>query len=416
MMKLDLRYKLHQAINTGTLGVFGPVMVLFCLHKGMDLYQVGLFFGVYFLAITCFELPSGAWADKFGRLRVFYCAKLFDCLNFSLLIFFDAIELIILASFIGGVGRALGSGAMEAWYVELLKQQRREAEIGQKLSSAHAWSLVGMACGAIMGAGLVQFFGEQYNADNPYLLALLAVFFLHAIILFSMPYFFCEGEKVVQVRETVNSDLGIIRKTLHLCWSEPMLRAVLLMQLLFGVLLTSIQTYWQPTLQTMLKADADILMYGLVAALFYLSAALAANLVKKRLSNSHKPLNLMLFGLFALSSIVMIAMAFSSSVGGFVGLYLVFGFFIFAAKPLLATTMHQQVCDKYRATSLSLLSLMFNLGALLVGLLFSLIADKFGIYVLWCLMGGLGLIFTLLLKSRYAIDLPAALKSEHVPY
>ena len=411
-MKLDSRYKFHQAINVGTLGVFGPVMVLFCMHKGMDLYQIGLFFAAYFVAITCFELPSGAWADKFGRLKVFHWAKLLDCLNFVLLICFDAVELIILASFIGGIGRALGSGALEAWYVESLKGQRRHSEIGQQLSSAHAWSMLGMAIGALLGAGLVQLFGNQLNPDNPYLFTLITVLILHTFILCSMGYFFQEGERDASSDQGINSDLGRIRQALLICCSEANLRMVLLMQLLFGVLLTSSQTYWQPKLQTMLKADTEIFIFGWVSALFYICAAIAASLVKRVLSKLYSQLNSLLFVLFSISSLILIAMALSQSVGSFIGLYCVFGFFIFTVKPILATIMHQQVCDRFRATSLSLLSLTFNLGGLLLGLLFSLIADKLGIDVLWCVIGGLGSITLLLLKYRYAVVIPVSLKSK----
>jgi len=413
-MKLDLRYKLQQAINAGSLVIFAPMMVLYCLHKGMDLYQVGLFFGAYFLAITCFELPSGAWADKFGRLKVFYYAKLFDCINFALLIYFDAIELIILASFIGGIGRALGSGTLEAWYVERLQEQQRETEIGRQLSSVHAWSLVAMAIGALIGTGLVHFFSEQHNRDNPYLFTLIAVFILHACILLSMPYFFQEGEGEGHSQEAMSSGIALIGKTLQVCWSVPVLQLVLLMQLLFGVLLTSTQTYWQPMLQSLLQADADILIFGLVSALFYLCAAVAAKLGKNRLSKSDKPLTQVIFSLLTASSLVLICMAFSQSVSVFIGLYWVFGLIIFAVKPLLATILHQQISDRYRATSLSLLSLVFNLGGMLVGLLFSLIADLFGIDVFWWLMAGVGLLTSLLIHCRYAVVTPTRLKQHRL--
>jgi len=406
-MKLDLRYKLHQAVNIGTIGLFGPVMVLFCLHKGMNLYQVGLFFGVYFLAITCFELPSGAWADKFGRLKVFYWAKLLDCLNFALLIWFDAIVAIILASFIGGIGRALGSGVLEAWYVESLKRQQRQSEIGHQLSSTHAWSLVGMAIGALTGAGLVQFFGNSLNVDNPYLPTLIMALTLHAFILLSTPYFYHEGESETPPVEAVNSDTGRIRETLVTCWSHPILKIVLLLQLVFGILLTSTQTYWQPVLKTMLKVDTNILIFGLVSALFFIFAAVAANIVKKKLNKSENKLDSILFLLFSVSSSLLILMALSHSVVGYITLYVSFGFFIFTIKPLLAIIMHQHICDRFRATSLSLLSLMFNLGGLLVGLLFSLIADKLGIDVLWWLMGMLGLLTSFLFKSRQTVVHPA---------
>jgi hypothetical protein len=77
-MTLERRYKLHQAMRNATLGLFGAVMTLFCLHKGLTLYQVGLFFGFYYLSVICMDLPGGIIADRLGRFKLFRFAKLFD--------------------------------------------------------------------------------------------------------------------------------------------------------------------------------------------------------------------------------------------------------------------------------------------------------------------------------------------------
>jgi hypothetical protein len=51
-MKLDRRYKYHQAINNFAPGLFAPITTLFALDRGMSLYQVGIFFGCFCLLLS----------------------------------------------------------------------------------------------------------------------------------------------------------------------------------------------------------------------------------------------------------------------------------------------------------------------------------------------------------------------------
>jgi len=44
-MKLDSRYRFQIALDSIAIGVFATVGVLFCIKSGMELYQLGLFFG-----------------------------------------------------------------------------------------------------------------------------------------------------------------------------------------------------------------------------------------------------------------------------------------------------------------------------------------------------------------------------------
>jgi MFS family permease len=418
-MNLDKRYKLHQALHMGSISCFGPVVTLYCLHKGMNFYQIGLFFGAYFLAITVFELPSGAWADRLGRLKVFYWAKGLDCLNLLLLIVCDSVYAIIITSFIGGIGRALGSGTLESWYVEQLKSAGRSAQIGQQLSATHAWIAVGMACGSLAGAGLVLLFGQKLSPHNPYLPTLTGVLIFHLVLFFTMPWFYREGERLLLVSLKADSAMKAIKRTLIICWGQPLSQAVLVLQLIFGMILTSSQTYWQVVLQQLLQNDSPlaelaashVMLFGLVAVLFFSSAAVSANIVKRLLSQAEFKVHWLILALFVVSSLLLMLMAYASSAIVFIGLYIAFGFFMFALKPLLATIMHQQTDDKHRATSLSLLSLMFNLGGALVGILLSQIAEYFSIEILWIMMGILGLLaafgYRLMVSDSKAELLPA---------
>lgn len=395
-MTLDIRYALHHAINIGTICIFAPVITLFCQHKGMDLSQIGLFFGVYFLAIILFELPSGVWADRFGRLNVFMLSKMLDCLNFALLFYFDYIPALYAASFVGGIARAMGSDAMEAWYVDQLKKVHRYHLMPSLLSNAHGWALVAMAFGAVSGAALVACNLQLPNNDSPYHWVLIVAFTMHLTLGISVPFCFHEGEVKQAIRKE-RSDVNVIKKILMACIQHPILKRVLGLQIIHGFLLSSIQTYWQPQLLTMLSEKTDVFVFGWVSALFFFSAALSAAWIKR----SHKGLlnnnGRQLLGIFGASSVLVLLLATTNSALLFIVVYLCFGFAIFAIKPLLAILMHHYIEDHQRATALSILSLALNLGGVLVGLALGTIADSAGVRAVWVISGVSGLTFVALL-------------------
>jgi MFS family permease len=409
-MKLDRRYQWHQAINAGAKGLFGSVITLFCLYRGMDLYQIGLFFAIYYLAIICVDLPAGVLADRYGRLKIFRIAKVLQCSYFVLLMFFDSIIGMILASFIGGIGRAMSTGALEAWYYERLMCEDRLDDIGKLLSKTHSWTTLSTAISAVVGAGFVHFYGYVYLPEHPFLPALLLTFSIHFIALVSLGYFYREGETLPHVASSAlnNTDpkmsgLNIMKHTFAKCWHHPLLRAVLLLQLTFGILVIGLQSYWQPVLLGFLVSEQSVVLMGVVAMVFSLFAALASNLIALLLNKTHYQSDRLIIPLFVISCAILMLLALVDSTFGFLVLYVAFGFFMLAVKPLLGTIVHQHGGDQNRAATLSLLSFTFNFAGLLVGLLFSLIAEYFSIEVLWLIIGALGLLVSLSLKNKIAL-------------
>ncbi|WP_070969656.1 MFS transporter [Vibrio sonorensis] len=383
-MKIDFRYKLHQALNIGTVSVFSPVIALFCQYKGMDLSQIGIFFGVYFLGIMVFEVPSGVWADKFGHIKLFKISKVFDGINFLLIIYFDAVYALYLASFIGGVARALGSGTIEAWYVQRLKQTGRYHELKPLLSKAHGWMLFAMATGSLLGTALVQLGREIADYSVGYLLVLSFCLVMHLSVLLSCPWFFSEGEH--QSNQLNPNSKRVLIKALKHCLSSLPLRWVLLLQLMFGVLLTSVQTYWQPWLHQLVDREVNTLLFGTVSALFFALASCSSSLVNRVALTSMATSIRKVLAMFILTSMLVVVMANSQSPIVFVFVYMNFGLVLFMVKPILSILMHRCCQDEHRATAISLLSLTANVGGVLVGITLSGFAQKFGIDSMWKLI------------------------------
>src|SRR3989344_7391935 len=81
MVKSTIRlYLLLKALSTLGISFISAVYVTFLLSKGLNLFEVNLVNAVFFTTLFLFEIPTGAFADIFGRKASVIAA----CLLFSL--------------------------------------------------------------------------------------------------------------------------------------------------------------------------------------------------------------------------------------------------------------------------------------------------------------------------------------------
>jgi len=124
--------------------------------------RVGLGAGEAVLCVTLpglvgavFELPTGAWADRFGRKRLFLLGL---ALNLAALLPFalaaDGLWPYLLAAVATGVGSALASGNVEALLHDELAELGREKEFAQVNAWGSAALFSGKAGGAALGGAL----------------------------------------------------------------------------------------------------------------------------------------------------------------------------------------------------------------------------------------------------------------------
>ena len=113
----------------------GAVSVLLVQARGLDLFQIGIFLGIYSLTIVLLEIPTGGLADAVGRKRVTVFALLFILASLITFLFAFSLPLFLLYALLAGAGRALVSGALEAWFIDSLL----DAEPGADLSRRSPW-------------------------------------------------------------------------------------------------------------------------------------------------------------------------------------------------------------------------------------------------------------------------------------
>ncbi len=115
------KYLLLGGLNYLAMSIHATTYVLFLLSRGANLWQASLVNICFMVTVFFMEVPTGAFADHYGRrLSIMISCGLM--LGGSVLYFFShCFWFFVLSEIIVGVGITFMSGALDAWLVDSLQ-------------------------------------------------------------------------------------------------------------------------------------------------------------------------------------------------------------------------------------------------------------------------------------------------------
>jgi hypothetical protein len=149
------RFLLLHGIRWLPVGLLIPVLVLLPLERGLTLAQYGSAAAVQGIVVMILELPTGGLSDAIGRRPVLLLAGLVDLASLAILTVADSVFLFAVVYLLQGIYRALDSGPLESWYVDRALAADERADIESGLSRGGVVAGVAIAGGALIGGGLV---------------------------------------------------------------------------------------------------------------------------------------------------------------------------------------------------------------------------------------------------------------------
>src|SRR6476646_5232847 len=135
-------------------GLTSPITVLRAQARGLSLAESGVLFTVHGGVVTALELPTGGLADVLGRRPVVVAGALLhiaSCLLYATATGFGGFLAGVLLL---GLGRALDSGPVEAWYVDTVHRIDPAADVAPGLAKLGAADGGSLALAAIVGGFL----------------------------------------------------------------------------------------------------------------------------------------------------------------------------------------------------------------------------------------------------------------------
>ena len=391
--------------------------MLLAQARGMDLFQMGLIVGAYSLTIVLLEVPTGGLADAIGRKRVALLA--YGCALASSLMFLFAFSFtaLLLAFVLSGVGRALSSGALDAWFVDSLQAADPEAELQPALAQAGTVTLLALGSGALIGSALPRIF-EALPADGSAVLTplstplLLGAFIQAVMLLLTL--------LLVQEKRPVDSPQGlkqgllqvpdIIRSGLDLTRHNPILLRLLVVSFASGLILISLEVLWQPHFSALLGgAGENSLWFGLIMGGNFL-AGMLGNLLSAPLSRLLKQRYGLVAAIFqGLRGVALMALALQTGPLPASLLFWLVYLGMGTVNSPHATLLNQEIPARQRSSMLSIESFVAYLGSILGSAGLGYLAERTSIQAVW-FAGGVLLVASL---SLY-LSIDARRKEGHV--
>ncbi len=388
----------HQFLDRFAMGVIVAVTALALQGRGFGVGDIGALFAVYAAVAMIAELPFGGLADGVGRKPIFLIATAASLIASVVFMSSDTFWPLALSFGLVGLGRALRSGTLDAWYVEELHVRAPGVEIQPLLARAQTANFAGLGFGAIAGGflpGLVAG-NDPFDPlvgrtiyDVSYAVGILLTLgvFLYTVLLIHEPA--RPINKAVVLRE-IRAVPGTIRDGARLAMSH---RALFLLLTILSLMLFAtnpVEVLWPTVVKTMLDPDRAAAMVGLLTAGYFLAIAAGASLAGQVGRLFRRRHAVTLAAVLSALIVCQIALALQASLAGFIVVFLTFSVLLGLSESPAASILHAYAPDNRRSTILSVQSLFKQLGAMAGLLVLGRVGETEGVDVAW-LVGTFGL-------------------------
>lgn len=389
----------HQFLDRFAMGMIVAVTALALQGRGFGVGEIGSLFAVYAAVTLVAELPFGGLADGVGRKPVFLVATVASAVSSAIFILSDAFWPLAASFGLVGLGRALRSGTLDAWYVEGVQTHAPGAELQPLLARAQTANFAGLGCGAILG-GVLPGLVTGNDASDPLIgrtvydisyaagLALTLAVFAYTVLLIREPARTLNGGIVLREIKAVP---GTIRDGARLAISDRTLLLLLAILTLMLFATNPVEVLWPTVVQSLLDPARAAAMVGILTAGYFFAIALGAALagaMGRLFKRRHATTLAVVLSALALCQV---ALAAQGTLVGFIGVFLLFSVGLGLTDSPAASILHAHVPDNRRSTILSVQSLLKQFGAMVGLITLGWIGQTTGVRVAWIAgAGGLG--------------------------
>jgi MFS family permease len=363
----ERRFVLLTALRWLPVGFVVPVTVLLAASRGLSPVEIGLAFTAHGVVIVLLELPTGGLADALGRRPVLLLSGVLNLAGLVLLALAQDPWGFAVAYAVIGVGRALDSGPLEAWFVDALHEADPGADPARGLSRAGVADGAALAVGALAGGGLPLLFGQSLVAPFVAAAGFTAVG-LVAVALLVVPVgpVRTSTGPWEALRGGVADVPRVVTTALRLAARERTLRLLMLIALGTGPVLVSIELLAPLRFAELVGGEAaGGQAYSVVVTLGFGAAALGSALALQARRAAGGSSRRATAALMVVAAGGLALMAVDGSVVVLAAGALVFSLCNGASWPLRKHLLHERVDAAHRATMVSASSLALQLGGIL---------------------------------------------------
>ena len=336
-------------------GLLMPVLVLLPLERGLTIAQVGSAAAVQGVIAMLLELPTGGLADTIGRRPVLLIAGAVNLVSIGLLVMAGSMPLLAVVFLLQGIYRALDSGPLEAWYVDAALAADPDADIETGLSRSGV--VIGLSIGgaALASGGLVALgpWGRISALTVPVIVAFVFVvagLIAVALLMTEVRPVRHEGSWMRGVPAAIGGAVRLVRR-------NRVIAALIAVELFWGFGMTTFETLMPVRMSEVLgHPDQAAALMGPVGAAGWAASAAGAALIPLLARRIGAPWTG--FALRILQGLTVLGMALLAGPAGIIAAFLCCYAVHGAANPVHIGMLHRQVDGPWRASVLSLNSMV----------------------------------------------------------
>jgi MFS family permease len=346
-----------------------PILMLYFKDTGLTTEESFRLKAVYSVAIVLLELPSGYFADLFGRKRTLIIGAVCGVLGFSFYSMGHGFWFFLAAEITLGIGQSFISGADSAMLYDTLQATKNEKKYTLYEGRTTAIGNFSESLAAILGGLLAQ-------------ISLRFPFFVQTGVAFiAVPAAFLLVEPAInRVTSTAGwKDMGRILKTIY---THQKLRSAVLFSSITG--LATLTMAWVIQLYLEEGLSFSYVAIGATTAAFNLIVALFSVLAY-RLSNTTQPRNLQL----AIALLIPAGFIITGLSGAITAMIVLTFFHMLrgVATPVLKDYINTHTHPGDRATVLSVRSLLIRLVFAVAGPLCGWLIDAYSYRTMFIAIG-----------------------------
>lgn len=368
---------------------FEPYLLIYLLGIGFNLFNIGILFSVREVITYFFEVPSGIFADNYGKKKELMICFVFYIISFIFFFIGNSFLILIIAMIFFGLGEAFRSGTHKAMIYSYLEQNGWFEHKAFVYGRTRSFSLLGSAISAFLSI----IFILNLPSERWIFLICIMPYIMDFILIWSYP-------DSLDERRSNNLNLkefsleGFVQLK-NIIFNRN-LNKLLVSSSLYDGIFKTVKDYIQPILKMVILASVtsglqgfngeEILKIylGVTYGVFYIFSSIASRNVYRlnRITTSNRLL-VISFDIMA-ALLLVLSLAIRNNITIFiVGLFFVLYVLKDARRPIFVDVCGDHMEKNQRATVLSVDSQLRALFTVILAPTFGFIADRYSIGILF---------------------------------
>lgn len=321
-----------------TILFFAPAFfIVYFRDLSFSLFQVGILLAIPGLMALIFEIPTGAFADIYGRKSSVLVGIFLQAIALGLLYFFTSFQSIALIFAFMGFASTLISGASTAWTTDLIYHKDKKL-LTNYFAKSDSIASLGMVFSGIIGALLVKNFGTKIIWPTASISLLISL----VILSFGKEIFISKGTNISDSIKKMKSQTV---KSIRYSWNSKILFSLILAAVIISFAYAPLGIGFVPLLQNLGFSDyAFGYFWSAMAAVGVIAPLISQKVLK------HGKERKFILVTTTISIIFTLAIIFADTLTIAIGAIIALIFFFDMRHPIILAYFQKFVPSKLRAT------------------------------------------------------------------